>query len=52
MFLTAWYTLSYYVGFLQEIGPFYMEEGVNYTDGDPLKENPYSWHKVSHLLFI
>ena len=39
-------------GFLQEIGPFFLEEGKNYTKGDKLEENPYSWHNLSNLLFI
>lgn len=29
-----------------------MEEGKNYTDGDKLVPNPYSWHTVSNLLFL
>jgi carboxypeptidase C (cathepsin A) len=37
---------------LQEIGPYYLEEGKNYKDGDSLTFNPYSWHRVSNLLFI
>jgi serine carboxypeptidase-like clade 2 len=37
---------------LQEIGPFYLEEGISYKAGDNLTANPYSWHKLSHLLFI
>ncbi len=32
-------------GFIQEIGPYYLEDGVNYRIGDNLTENPYSWHK-------
>lgn len=39
-------------GFLQEIGPYYMEEGVNYKSGDNLTFNPYSWHNISNLLFF
>lgn len=41
-----------YSGFLQEIGPYYLDEGHDYKVGDKLKENPYSWNKLSHLLFI
>jgi hypothetical protein len=37
---------------LQEIGPFYLEEGARYKVGDKLTPNPYSWHTLSHLLFI
>lgn len=40
------------VGFLQEIGPYYLEEGKNYNQGDNLTFNPYSWHNVSNLLFF
>ena len=40
------------VGFLQEIGPYYLEEGVNYSKGDNLTFNPYSWHNASNLLFF
>jgi carboxypeptidase C (cathepsin A) len=29
-----------------------MEEGKNYTVGDQLIENPYSWYKISNLLFL
>ena len=29
-----------------------MEEGKNYTSGDKLIPNPYSWHTVSNLLFL
>lgn len=39
-------------GFIQEIGPYYLKEGVNYKDGDILTENEYSWHKESNLLFL
>jgi carboxypeptidase C (cathepsin A) len=44
--------IYYYSGFLQEIGPYYLEEGKNYTEGDMLVENPNSWHTVSNLLFL
>jgi carboxypeptidase C (cathepsin A) len=40
------------VGFLQEIGPYYLEEGIDYKQGDNLTYNPYSWHNVSNLLFF
>ena len=46
------YIIIQYAGFIQEIGPYYMEEGVNYTVGDKLVPNPYSWHTVSNLLFL
>jgi serine carboxypeptidase-like clade 2 len=29
-----------------------LEEGIDYKAGDNLTENPYSWNKLSHLLFI
>lgn len=54
--LTLWLNggpgCSSLLGFLQEIGPYYLEEGKNYTDGDMLVENPNSWHTVSNLLFL
>ncbi len=37
---------------MQEIGPYFLDEGVRYKVGDELVENPYSWHKESHLLFL
>jgi carboxypeptidase C (cathepsin A) len=40
------------VGFLQEIGPFYLPDGVNYKAGDMLTLNKHSWHNVSNLLFF
>ncbi len=40
------------IGFLQEIGPYYLQEGINYQPGDKLTPNPHSWHKIAHLLFI
>ena len=43
-----WFNL----GYLQEIGPYYIDDGLNYKDGDNLTENPHSWHTVSNLLFI
>lgn len=39
-------------GFLQEIGPYYLEDGANYKPGDMLTENKNSWHKISNLLFL
>lgn len=39
-------------GFLQEIGPYFLDEGIRYKVGNELSENPYSWDKLSHLLFI
>jgi carboxypeptidase C (cathepsin A) len=49
------FPLGYFLinsGFLQEIGPYFLDEGVRYKVGDELVENPYSWHKESHLLFL
>lgn len=40
------------LGFLQEIGPFYLEDGVPYEKGMKLTLNNYSWHTASNLLFI
>jgi carboxypeptidase C (cathepsin A) len=40
------------LGFLQEIGPFYLEQNINYNNGDLLTPNPYSWTKYSNLLFL
>lgn len=37
---------------MQEIGPYYLEDGINYAVNDSLTENPYSWHKRSNLLFL
>jgi carboxypeptidase C (cathepsin A) len=39
-------------GFLQEIGPYYLEDGIDYKIGDNLTSNPYSWHRSSNLLFF
>lgn len=39
-------------GFIQEVGPYYLEDGVHYKDGDKLTPNPHSWHNISNLLFI
>lgn len=44
--------LFYNLGFSQEIGPYYIEDGIDYRVGDNLTENKYSWHKLSNLLFI
>lgn len=41
-----------HLGFIQEIGPYYLEDGIDYKAGDKLTFNPYSWHNYSHLLFI
>jgi cathepsin A (carboxypeptidase C) len=45
---------SYFLklGFIQEIGPYYLIDGRNYTDGDNLTWNEYSWHNLSNLLFL
>ena len=37
---------------MQEIGPYYLEDGVDYKIGDSLIENPDSWHKASNLIFL
>lgn len=39
-------------GYLQEIGPFYLEDGANYKPGDNLTENKNAWTKISNLLFM
>lgn len=51
MFINVRYNY-YHVGFLQEIGPFYLEDGIPYKKDDKLVLNKYSWHTVSNLLFI
>lgn len=40
------------LGYLQEIGPFYLEDGANYKPGDNLTENKNAWTKISNLLFM
>ncbi len=40
------------LGFIQEIGPFYIPDGADYKVGDNLTENKQSWHKISNLLFL
>ena len=40
------------IGFIQEIGPYYLEDGVNYKIGDNLTYNKHSWHRASNLLFF
>jgi serine carboxypeptidase-like clade 2 len=40
------------MGFLQEVGPFYLEDGVDYAQGDNLTRNEFAWTKASNLLFI
>lgn len=40
------------LGYLQEVGPFYLEEGSNYKAGDKLIRNNYTWARISNLLFI
>ena len=37
---------------MQEIGPYYLEDGIDYKLGDKLTENKYSWHKLANLLFL
>jgi len=40
------------LGFIQEIGPYFIDDGDHYKDGDMLKKNKYSWHHYSNLLFV
>lgn len=49
-FITRYLLIN--LGFIQEIGPYYLEDGIDYKEGDNLTKNPYSWHTVSNLLFI
>jgi len=35
---------------MQEIGPYII--GNDYKQGDQLLKNPYSWNKISNLLFL
>lgn len=51
MLFTSWQHI-YHQGFLQEIGPYYLEEGIDFKKGDLLTENKYSWHKLANLLFL
>ena len=51
MLFIAWYVFSD-SGFLQEIGPYYLEDGQAYKEGDDLTWNEFSWHNVSNLLFL
>lgn len=37
---------------MQEIGPYYLEEGIDYKKGDNLTWNEFSWHNLSNLLFF
>lgn len=52
--LTIWLNggpgCSSLIGMLQEIGPFII--GNNYTLGDQLTPNEFSWNKASNLLFL
>lgn len=45
-------SLQLNLGFIQEIGPYYLEDGKDYKAGDNLTYNPHSWHQVSNLLFL
>ena len=40
------------LGFIQEIGPYYLDVNTPYKLGDNLTENKFGWTKVSNLLFI
>ena len=52
--LTVWLNggpgCSSLIGLIQEIGPYLV--GNKYGLGDMLTKNPYSWDKVSNLLFL
>ena len=52
--LTVWFNggpgCSSLIGMLQEIGPYIV--GNDYTQGDLLTRNEYSWNKASNLLFL
>ena len=50
--LHCWVTYGLYLGFIQEIGPYYLEDGVDYKRGQNLTLNPHSWHNVANLLFL
>jgi len=54
--LTVWFNggpgCSSKVGFLQEIGPFYLPAGTHYNSSTTLKINTHSWNTLSNLLFI
>lgn len=53
MFIFVRYLLFFIlIGFIQEIGPFYLEDGVKYRKGDNLTWNRYSWNNISNLLFF
>ncbi len=43
---------SNYLGFIQEIGPYVIDDGAHYKNGDKLTENPQTWQKYSNLLFL
>lgn len=40
------------LGFLQEVGPYKLKDGIDYKVGDKLTKNEHSWHKISNLLFL
>ena len=40
------------LGFIQEIGPYYLELNKPYSLNDNLTKNDFGWNKVSNLLFI
>ena len=40
------------IGFLQQIGPYYLKLNTPYINGDKLTHNQYSWNTHSHLLFL
>lgn len=40
------------IGFLEEIGPYYLEPNSPYSSGNKLLENKNSWNKYTHLLFL
>ena len=40
------------LGFIQEIGPYYLDLNKPYKLGDNLTKNDFGWNKVSNILYI
>lgn len=40
------------LGFIQEIGPYYLDINKPYNLGDQLTKNDYGWTKLSNILYI
>lgn len=40
------------LGFIQEIGPYYLEVNKPYAKGDLLTKNEFGWNKLSNILYI